>query len=457
VSVRLVAWLAALHVALAVLAALALGERRAWLLAVEAALVASLLLGASLVRRTALPLEMLRTGTDLLREGDFTARLAPTGQPELDALAGVYNEMADRLRSERTRLVEQDLFLERLVDASPAGVVTLDLDSRVSLVSPSAERLLGVRSAEAVGRAVGELGVAGAALAEVPLSGSRLLDVDGRTLRVRRAEFRDRGFPRAFYLVEELTEELRARERDAHGRIVQVMAHEVRNTVGAVTSLLESVAPLGRDLPTAARADFESAIPIAARRLLGLNAFMNAVADVVRLPAPMRAPCDVAQLVEDVVTLMAPDAEARGLSLEWRREAELGANVDKNQIEQAMLNVLQNALEATPPGGRVVVRLWRDESTVVLAIRDGGPGISPDVRRGLADPFFTTKRGGRGVGLMLVREVLSRHGLPFTLESHPDGGAEFRVVFLREREGDSLTLPLPWNAHPARPSAAIGE
>ena len=137
-------------------------------------------------------------------------------------------------------------------------------------------------------------------------------------LRTRRAEFHDRGFARTFYLVEELTDELRASERAAHERIVQVMAHEVRSTVGAVHSLLDSVARLGGSLDVNSRGDFEAALSVAAQRSLGLNAFMNAVADVVRLPAPERRSCDVGALVADILNLMAPDAESRGLRLSGR-------------------------------------------------------------------------------------------------------------------------------------------
>ena len=420
----LIAHVAILHAAVAALAWLSLRTTPWALLACEAALALSAAVTWALVSRLFVPLQMLRVGTELLREGDFTARLRPTGQPELDALADVYNRMADQLRAERTRLVEQDLFLERLIDASPAGVVTLDLDDRVSLVSPSAERLLGVDARVVAGARVAELGDAGPSLDAIPAGGSRLVTRAGRSLRVRRAEFRDRGFRRAFLLVEEMTDELRASERGAHERIVQVMAHEVRNSVGAVRSLLDSVGPLVAQLPAAPRGDVEAALDIAARRLLGLNSFMNAVADVVRLPPPRREACDVSRLVDDVVTLIAPDAEARGIALRREIARVPEASLDKNQLEQALINVLRNALEATPAGGAVTVSLSADGE---LSVRDGGPGLSAEIRRRMEMPFFTTKPGGRGVGLMLVREVLAAHGLPFLLESHPEGGAEARI------------------------------
>lgn len=425
---RLMVHLGALHAALAALAFAALRERP-WLLAVvEAVLVLSLVVAARLASALLAPLELLRTGAELLREGDYTTRFRPTGQRELDALARVYNDMADRLRAERARLVEQDLFLERLIAASPAGVITLDLDGRIVLVSPSAEALLGLRAADCAGRALSDVGTSETlALAALPSGGSRLLSRDGRTLRARRAEFHDRGFARTFFLVEELTSELEASERAAFERIVQVMAHEVRNSVGSVNSLLDSVAALARKLGGDDRDVFEQALGIATRRLLGLNSFMNAVSDVVRLPPPAKTDCDVGALLDDVVALMTPEAEARGIALDWSRGADVVLPLDKNQFEQALLNVLRNAFEATPPGGRVTVSLERSPSGPQLLVRDSGPGVPPQLAQGAFTPFFTTKPGGKGVGLMLVREVLQRHGLKFSFETHPRGGAELRV------------------------------
>lgn len=426
---RLLLLLGALHVALAAAGVAAFSARPWTLLALEAGLVASVLVSASIVRAVFAPLALVRTGAELLREADFTARIALTGQPELDALADVYNRMADRLRGERARAAEQDLFLQRLVDASPAGVVTLDLDGRVSLVSPSAEALLGISAADAVGRDLAAIPGAGplAALrdqAKGAPEASRLVELGGRRLRMRRAAFHDRGFPREFFLVEELTDELEESERRAHERIVRVMAHEVRNTVGVVRSLLDSL----RSRAQGGSLDAE-ALEIASDRLMRLNAFMNAVADVVQIPDPALVLIDLGSMVRDVVALAEPEARARGLRLVACSDESVLARVDRGLLEQALLNVLRNALDASPPGGIVRVSLARREGAARLSVRDEGPGLAPEAASRAFTPFFTTKPGGHGVGLMLVREVLRRHGIAHELRSCEGGGAEFTADF----------------------------
>ena len=120
--------------------------------------------------------------------------------------------------------------------------------------------------------------------------------------------FYDRGFPRALFLLEELTEELHASEKAAYDKLIRMMSHEVHNSVGAVRSLLESLQRYGKALPEDERTDYDHATEVAITRLLHLNAFMNALADVVRVPPPERRPCDLRQLLGDIVRREVPTA-----------------------------------------------------------------------------------------------------------------------------------------------------
>ncbi|HSU84671.1 MAG TPA: HAMP domain-containing protein, partial [Thermoanaerobaculia bacterium] len=219
---KIIAYLVLIHGVLAAISVFVLRENRIWLLAVEGLFVLSIVLGVMLVRSFFVPLDLIRTGAELIGERDFTSQFREVGQPEMDALIRIYNQMIDRLREERLKLQEQHYFLEKILAASPAGILTLDFDARVSSLNPAAEKLLEVAAAEMQGRELG------GALAMIPEGSSEILALQGgRRLKVTRAELFDRGFPRGFLLLEELTEELRASEKAAYGKLIRMMSHEI--------------------------------------------------------------------------------------------------------------------------------------------------------------------------------------------------------------------------------------
>jgi nitrogen fixation/metabolism regulation signal transduction histidine kinase len=431
---KIILYLVLIHAVLAVISGLALREDRLWLLAVEPLFVLSIVFGILLVRTFFVPLDLIRTGAELIGERDFTSQFREVGQPEMDALVRIYNQMIDRLREERLKLQEQHYFLEKVLAASPAGILTLDFDGRVATLNPAAEALLQVSGDEARGKDLAALaalaspaGLALASLAAIPEGGSEVLALTGgRRLKATRAELFDRGFPRGFLLLEELTEELRASEKAAYGKLIRMMSHEINNSVGAVGSLLDSFRGYGGELKGEDRDDYLQGIAVAVTRLENLRAFMNGFAEVVRLPPPDRRPTDLKRLVEEILILMRPELDRRRIRVDWEpAEPPAPVDLDRNQIEQVLVNVLKNAMESIGEDGRILLRLDRGS----LAIHDSGPGLPQEVRALLFTPFFSTKRNGRGLGLTLVQEILSAHGFEFSLGPGEGGGAEFRVGF----------------------------
>src|SRR6185312_8729275 len=424
---KILLYLVLIHAILAAISFVVLRENRLWLLAVEGLFVLSIVLGGLLVRAFFVPLDLIRTGAELIGERDFTSQFREVGQQEMDALIRVYNQMIGRLREERLKLQEQHYLLDRLLAASPAGIVTLDFDGRVTSLNPVAGKLLGILPDEATGKSLAELAPA---LAAIPVGGSEVLSLQGgRRLKASRAEFFDRGFPRSFLLLEELTEELRASEKAAYGKLIRMMSHEINNSVGAVGSLLDSFRGYAPDLGEEDRNDFLQAITVSVTRLENLRAFMNGFAEVVRLPPPDRRPTDVKQLVDEILILLRPELDRRRIAVRWEAsEAIPPVELDRNQIEQVLVNVFKNAQESIGEDGAITLRLGNGERPF-LSIEDSGPGIPEDVRVLLFTPFFSTKRNGRGLGLTLVQEILSAHGFEFSLGAGEGGGAEFRVGF----------------------------
>jgi len=191
--------------------------------------------------------------------------------------------------------------------------VTLDFDGRVTSLNPAAGKLLGVLPDEANEKSLVELAPS---LAAISVANSEVLSLQGgRRLKASRAEFFDRGFPRSFLLVEELTEELRASEKAAYGKLIRMMSHEINNSVGAVGSLLDSFRGYAPNLGEDDRADFLQAITVAVTRLENLRSFMNGFAEVVRLPPPDRRPTDVKQLVDEILILLRPELDRRRIAV----------------------------------------------------------------------------------------------------------------------------------------------
>jgi two-component system, NtrC family, nitrogen regulation sensor histidine kinase NtrY len=440
---RFTIYLLVLHVLLAGLAIVLLQQNRMWLFAIEAVFAITLTVGLSLTRNIFRSFALWREGSQLLREHEFTSRFRDVGQPEIDALIAVYNQMADHLRDERTRLQEQHYFLSRILQVSPLGIITLDFDDRVTLTNPSAERLLGLPADRIDGRRLTELASPlMEALVALRPGDSRVVPVQGaRRVKCHRGTFLDRGFPRTFLLLEELTEELRQYEKAAYEKLIRVMSHEVNNTIGASNSLLHSVLTYASELTPDNRKDFESAIGIVIGRTEQLNGFMRSFADVVRLPPPNRSRHELRPILENLVRLLTPATTRWAIQWKWDVRAEpIVAAIDRGQIEQAFVNILKNAMEAIGHDGTITIRLLPHASTSgganaagkgagAVIIEDTGPGIPEEARANLFTPFFSTKETGQGIGLTLVQEILTQHQCEYSLESPPGGPTQFTIVF----------------------------
>jgi nitrogen fixation/metabolism regulation signal transduction histidine kinase len=351
---RFIAYLVVMHLLFGALALYLLaGEHRAWLIAVEAVFAVSFVAGLAMIQRLFRALSFVGDSAQFLQDSDYTARFVPVQQPEIDRLIGVYNRMVDHLRAERQRVQEQHFFLSRVLEVSPSGIVVLDFDDRIDLVNPAAARML-QRPADALrGRALAGSGVPLLeAVRTLEAGEGRIVTIQGgRRIRAQHGTFIDRGFRRTFYLLEELTEELRQTEKAAYEKLIRLMSHEVNNSVGASSSLLQSSLHYAAQLGPGARADLERALQIAIDRMGQLNAFMRGFADVVRLPAPVLQPTDVGEMLARIETLTAATRARHDVTWHWAtgRDLPLMA-LDRVQMEQALLNIVKNAIEAAGAG-----------------------------------------------------------------------------------------------------------
>lgn len=429
---RFLLYLAFVHLVFAVVAGILLREQRLWLLLIELFFLVSFGVAWRLTRRLNQPGDLLRTGVEMLASGDLMSRFREGPQPEVNRLIGLYNRMVDHLRDERVANQEQDSLLRRIIALSPSGVVQLDYDDRIQSMNPGACEILGVAEDAARGMELEWLGGALARELEGLAEGeARLVTIRGRRkVRCRRLTFMDRGFSRTCLLLEELTRELHASEKAAYEKLIRTMSHEVNNSSGAVISLLESCLAYGVQIGERDRTDYESGIGVAVSRTRAMNDFMKSFADVIRLPAPNRKAGSIEDLLRDVVRLFEPECARLGIALGLQVEDGVRqVRMDRGQIEQALVNIVRNAMDAVGANGDIAIALGVERGVPALRVEDSGGGIPPEVAPRLFTSFYSTKPNGQGIGLTLVQEILIAHGFDFSLETVAPGRAGFRIRF----------------------------
>lgn len=457
---RLGVYLGLLHLLLAACATLLLPQQPLLFVGAEALLAASMALGWRLVRRALEPLGYTRRFHDLLQDQQYAARLAAPGVTELDDLVAIFNDMLGALHRERLAIGEQQGFLERLLEATPSAVLVFDFDHAISLVNASAATLLGLAAprgkplaawqdaAADFDPALDRRGIARSRdlvrqLDALELGASRLLvDLDGRRYRAQRSRFFDRGFARHFLIVEDLSAELENSERATYARLIRVLAHEVNNTVAATGSVLESLLAYRDQLEESDAGDFVTAIVAVKRRNLSLGEFIDRFTRVVKMPAPELRPTRLQDVVEDILWLNREQCNARGIRLGWRRcDSVAPLQLDVQLIEQALLNIVKNAVEAIDErnaregsaggakGGVIALELEDQGERVRLSVLDSGGLLEDAPTPRLFAPFVSTKKGGQGIGLMFVREVLGRHGCTYALAPAGPGETRFDIWF----------------------------
>ena len=427
-----VVYLLAIHFIFAAVVTYLLWDQRIWLLGVEAFFLLSFVVAVRIFRRLFEPLELIASGVEFMRDGDFTTRLREFGQPEMDTLIGVYNQMVDHMRTERVRIQEQHYFLEKILRVSPSAIITLDYEGRISFVNPAAESLMQGVLKDLAGKRLSELDIPfAAAIDRLSTGQSEIIPLRGvRKVRCYKSHFLDQGHRRMFYIIEELTEELRKTEKAAYEKLIRMMSHEVNNSLGAANSLLHSSLHYKDQLRKEDMADFETALTVAISRTEHLNSFMKGFADIVKLPLPQRRFTNVQTLLENLLSLLSADLQRRQIRVVWDIQAELEPILmDERQMEQVFLNILKNAMEAIGMDGTLTIRLGKSGRNDFVRIEDTGCGISDEARANLFTPFFSTKENGQGIGLTLIQEILTHHKFEFALESVPHQPTKFTIIF----------------------------
>ncbi len=375
----------------------------------------------SVRRRVVLPLQTLSNLLAALRESDFSIRARTARGPRsasddpLGAVMLEVNVLAATLHDQRLGALEAGALLRTVMVEIDVAVFTFDGAQTLRLVNRAGERLLAQPAEHLLGRTASELGLLNCLEGLSPRIADAAFPGGSGRYEVRRTTFRQDGRPHQLLVLADVSRPLRDEERQAWQRLIRVIGHEINNSLTPIKSIAGSLESLlARDeRPHDLDEDMKRGLAVIAARSDSLSRFTTAYARLAKLPAPQLDTVRLSALVHRIAGL-----ETR-LSVRIEPGPDLSIRADPDQLEQLLINVMRNAADAAlQTQGGVRVGWKRGGPTLELWVDDEGAGLTN--ASNLFVPFFTTKPGGSGIGLVLSRQIAEAHGGTLTLENRAD-------------------------------------
>ncbi|HEX2342152.1 MAG TPA: ATP-binding protein [Vicinamibacterales bacterium] len=350
-----------------------------------------------------------------LREGDYSIRGVGTRPGSAaDLVMAEINALGQTLQRQRTEAVESTALLSSVMQAIDVAMFAFDTEERLVLVNPAAERLLGRTSPKLLGRRAAELRLDPYLSGPVPRLVDRSFAGHG-ALEVRRSTFYRDGKPHQLVAFSDVSRALREQEQLAWQRIVRVLSHEINNSLTPIKSIAHTLKRMVSRVPDLPRGpEITDGLTLIETRSGALGRFLRAYAQLAKLPKPQPKRISILPLARRVAEL-----EHERLAVEIRAAADIHFHADPDQLEQLLINIVRNAVDAALETGGGVWIDWAEDSGFELRVEDEGPGL-PDTAN-LFVPFFTTKPTGSGIGLVLCRQIAEAHGGTLTLEARGTG------------------------------------
>jgi len=349
--------------------------------------------------------------------------------------------------------------LDQIMGALQDGLVLFTRDTRVVLVSASAERFIGRPRGEILGNAVEEVFTDATKLGRIVLDSfalhrpipQREIELEnGRRIQIALDFIAERGERIGALLTMRDAESVRRIENEielsrrlaAIGRLTSGVAHEVKNPINAIVVHLELLREKMRDSDPDSRRHMD----IIGREIHRLDRVVEMLVDFNRPVELQLSDFDLRKLVEDVALLASPDAAQQGVKIETELgKQSLPVRADADLIKQALLNVVLNGVQAMSNGGELTITARQYDSAATIEVIDHGTGIPPEVRDKVFNLYFTTKKSGSGIGLAMSYRVLQLHNGALDFITEVGRGTTFRLVLplaaVKQHEPAAMTIP----------------
>ncbi len=422
-------------------------------------LLSSSWVGLYLARRVTVPIQALAEGTERISQGDLDHRVVVAADDELGVLVRSFNRMTGELKRNReliersnrelkeanARLAEERALIAAVVDNVAAGVIASDRDGRIVTCNGAALRMLRQSEDEVVGRPAAEAWndperaklaalldpprpPAGEAVAGLTKELHLVLGGEWKSFEVKVTPMVSpgEGLGGRVMVLEDLTELIKAQQLAAWNEAARRIAHEIKNPLTPIRLAAERIRLKHRRGDADMDEALEAGVDILLQEVAAMQAMVDEFSRYARMPRPQLGRVDLARLVEETLHLY------RGLKPGVDVTSRIGPGTDSlmadsEQIKRALINLLDNAIEATEPPGRVTVAADALDGHVELHVADTGQGIPAQAKDKLFLPYFSTKGRGTGLGLAIVHRIVSDHRGTIRVEDNEPHGTVFTI------------------------------
>ncbi len=412
-----------------------------------AGLMAFIIIGqlAELFRFTSQTNRKLTRFLESVKYSDFISGFANDNKlgKSFRELNTAFNEVLEAFRKARTEKEEHWQYLNTIVQQVRTGILSFDPDGRVQLMNPIAKRFVGIINMKNVNELKDRNPNLYKALMEVQ-SGKSTLYKSGNEflLTLQATELRIRGNTVKLVTLQNIQTELQKQELEAWQNLTRVLRHEIMNSITPISSLTSTLREIldhdltkkehHYELKTEGAEDLREGLTTIESRSKGLIKFIDAYREYTSLPQPKIQRIRVADLLEKVAQLLKPELKKTTIQFRYQCDSEyLTIDADQEMIEQVLINLIKNAMEALDHSinAKIELKGTYADNRVLISVTDNGPGIIPEAIERVFIPFFTTKKTGSGIGLALSRQIMQMHNGSLSVKSEPDVRTTFTLSF----------------------------